>query len=318
MSLHYWNTYLERSRLDRLMDLSLNLLAEQAQKEFLEDLEMDDDDDVTRLDSMDSSLSLEELTSVYSTGSSISLDSLFSVDSIDSSLSVDSLMSVHSMDSALSSDGGFSFARNQSMSASSISDSDSSTISFVMGETLRFAQYVYEPIIDLEIDFNAKPLLITDLDESKSLDYFRFRKADLQVIADLLWPKLGMFLTGDKDEIQCANRYSCPYETGLLLCFYRLGQPNRLRDLESYFRMRKSRISAVLSTFIDAFYKVSLPYLSNPRIFKHRLEFYSRLIKEKVGLDVLVWGFRWDASQNMSPNLLSASCIQWPQAMSWN
>ena len=276
MSLHYWNTFTERSRLDRLMKLSQALMAEQAEEELWEDLE-DDDDDVASVDSVNSSPSLDSLTSV---------------DSMDSSLSLESLMSLDSMESDISTDSSFSFDSNHSIFASSTSDSDSSTVDFVVGETLRFAQYVYEPIIDMEIDFEAKPLLIADLDESKCLDYFRFRKPDLQDIADRLWPKLGMLLTGNKDKIRCANRYSCPYETGLLLCLYRLSQPNRLRDLESYFRMRKSRISAVILTFVDAMFKLALSYLSNPRIFQHRFEFYSRLIRNKAGLGILgVWGF---------------------------
>jgi DDE superfamily endonuclease len=56
--------------------------------------------------------------------------------------------------------------------------------------------------------------------------------------------------------------------------------------------MRKSRISAVICTFMDAFFKLALPYLSNPRLFQHRFDFYSKLIGNKAGLPNLpVWGF---------------------------
>ena len=62
--------------------------------------------------------------------------------------------------------------------------------------------------------------------------------------------------------------------------------------MEAYFKMRKSHISATLNTFIDALYCVALPYLSDPSIFQHRFELYSRLIHKKSGLGGLnVWGF---------------------------
>ena len=56
--------------------------------------------------------------------------------------------------------------------------------------------------------------------------------------------------------------------------------------------MRKSRISAIISTFIDAFYKLALKFLSDPSIFKDRFELYARLIHEKSGVHGIdVWGF---------------------------
>lgn len=100
MSLRYWNSCAERSRLARLITLSANLLEE--------DL---DDDDGTAVDSVDSSLSLESLDSL---DSSLSLDSLFSYDSISTS-------------------------------------SSCSTVGLVVGETIRFHQYVYRPIVESEI-----------------------------------------------------------------------------------------------------------------------------------------------------------------------
>jgi hypothetical protein len=102
-----------------------------------------------------------------------------------------------------------------------------------------------------------------------------------------------MLLDGDKDEIKCLNRYSCPYETGILLCFHRLARPRRIRpEMESYFSMRKSKISAVISTFMEAIYHLAVPYLSNPSLFKHRFAFYNSLIEKKSGLTNLgIWGF---------------------------
>ena len=69
MSLHYWNTFLERSRLDRLMDLSLNLMAEQAEEDL-------DDGDVLRVGCVETSFTLNSLTSIDYVDSSLSRESL--------------------------------------------------------------------------------------------------------------------------------------------------------------------------------------------------------------------------------------------------
>jgi hypothetical protein len=81
------------------------------------------------------------------------------------------------------------------------------------------------------------------------------------------------------------NQYQCPYKTGLLLVLYRLARPRRIRpELEAYFCMQKSRISAIISTYMDALYEVALPYLSDPSIFMDRFELYARLIHKKSGV----------------------------------
>jgi hypothetical protein len=139
--------------------------------------------------------------------------------------------------------------------------------------------------LDGTIDFTKPPLKISDLDDSKALLDFRFRKDDFQEIEDSLWPKLEPFLEGTHDKINIQNQYQCPYETGLLLVLYRLAHPCRIcPELEAYFCMQKSRISAIISTFMDALYEVALPYLSDPSIFMDRFELYARLIHEKSGV----------------------------------
>ena len=120
------------------------------------------------------------------------------------------------------------------------------------------------------IDFEAAPLKIIHLDESKCIFDYRFRQRDLLEIANRLWPKMQLYLEGTRDKILDKNRYTCSYETGLLLVLFRLSRPRRLRpEMETYFKMRKSHISATLNTFIDALYCVALPYLSDPSIFQH-------------------------------------------------
>jgi hypothetical protein len=56
--------------------------------------------------------------------------------------------------------------------------------------------------------------------------------------------------------------------------------------------MQKSRILALISTFMDALYEVVLPYLSDPSIFTDHSELYVRLIHKKSGVPGIdVWGF---------------------------
>jgi hypothetical protein len=170
---------------------------------------------------------------------------------------------------------------------------DIDVINSAVTATIEYANFICRPLSDPTIDYEAAPLIISDLDDSKCILDFRFRMTDIQDFADLLWPKMELILEGERDLIKVNNRYTCPYETGLLLVIFRLARPRRIRpEMETYFRMRKSKISAILSTFIDALYEVALPYLSDPSIFQPRFELYSKLIHEKSGLDGLdVWGF---------------------------
>jgi hypothetical protein len=163
----------------------------------------------------------------------------------------------------------------------------------VLQATIAYSNYINCPLLDTTIDFDAPPLKIDDLDESKCILDFRFRKLELKEIAERLWPKMELFLEGTRDKIRVQNRYTCEYETGLLLVLYRLSRPRRIRpEMETYFKMRKSHISAAINTFMDALYSVALPYLSNPSIFQHRFEFYSKLIHKKAALvGLFVWGF---------------------------
>ena len=110
---------------------------------------------------------------------------------------------------------------------------------------------------------------IIDLDESKCVLDFHFRKLELEQIADLLWPKMELFLEGTGEKIHVKNRYTCNYEAGLLLVLSCLSRPRQIcPDMEAYFKMRKLHISAIIATFIDALYCVALPYLSDPSIFQ--------------------------------------------------
>jgi hypothetical protein len=148
------------------------------------------------------------------------------------------------------------------------------------------------PIQDETIVWD-KSMLISDLNESDAINEFRMRKADLQEVANKLWPKFSAILQGEKDEVQVRNGYKVPYETGFLILLYRLSRPRRLRpDMEKYFGIRRSRLSAIIATFSEVFYSVALPYLSNPDIFHGHMPYYAELVSEKTGgLVDNVWGF---------------------------
>jgi hypothetical protein len=80
---------------------------------------------------------------------------------------------------------------------------------------------------DATIHFGQR-LTISDFNDAQCLDEFRFRKEDLQLVADSLWPKIGLFLNGGRERIVMDNHYTAPYETCLLLTLYRYSQPRRL------------------------------------------------------------------------------------------
>jgi hypothetical protein len=236
-----------------------------------------------------SELLMQEQAQRYSEQDSVDVDDM-------SVVSAESLFSFDTSNSSLSVNTMFSFDSSTSMSISESYLSETSFDSFVdtmVNETNRLARHVYKPVVDCDVNFDGPTLLIEDLDESKCIHDFRFRRSELNEMATLLWPKISLYLEGAKEEIKCINRYVCHYETGLLLCLFRLSRPRRLRpEMEKYFSMRKSKISAIISTFMDAMYNVAVSYLSDPSIFRHRFEFYNRLIQKKTNLVALkLWGF---------------------------
>jgi hypothetical protein len=161
--------------------------------------------------------------------------------------------------------------------------------------TMMVASSLLAPIEDFTIQW-GKSMLISDINESDAINEFRMRKADLQEVADKLWPKFSALLPGEnltKDEVRVSHGYTVPYETGFLILLYHLSRPRRLRpDMEKYFGIRRSRLSAIIQTFAEVFYNVALPYLSNPAIFHGRMAYYAELISRKTGgLVNIVWGF---------------------------
>jgi nuclease HARBI1 len=204
-----------------------------------------------------------------------------------------SSLSSMSISISISSSALSSLSLSSMSTNSSSSESTESSAALAMQRTAAFHRHIYAPIIDDTIDFDTPPKIIQDYNDSKCLSHFRFRKNELQLLANLLWPRLQNHLHGNRDGTLCTNGYRVPYETGLLILLYRLSHPNRIRpEMEAFFSMRKSKISAVLDTYVSAMYAVALPYLSNPAIFEHRWNILAEMVRQKSNNAVMgVWGF---------------------------
>jgi len=188
----------------------------------------------------------------------------------------------------------FSFEGGSSSSSCSLSDDDEDgDLEDMEIALVTEASRVYGPVAE-DIDFDAPPLKIADLDPAVCVPEFRFRKEDLVRVSDGLWPRFrekGM--QGDKESVRCSNRYRTPFETGFLMLLFRLSRPRRIRpDMERFFRTRKSKLSAIISTFVEVFYLVAFPYLNDPSLFYHRFPIYAERIRAKAQVaGIEVWGF---------------------------
>ena len=104
------------------------------------------------------------------------------------------------------------------------------------------------------MDFTVGPLRVAQLDDVQCVVDFRFQKNALAKLIELLQLPLSHFLDfcDDTDYVKCDNKYKIPFETGILMILHRLARPHRIRsDTERMFHCRRSKISAVCSTFID-------------------------------------------------------------------
>jgi len=197
-------------------------------------------------------------------------------------------------------------ADNSSVSSlSSISDSDNSldvndddinlftnTFTLMARHLMQRAHMILDPLEDDEIEFGQRKQ-IADFNNSQCNDNFRWRKAELQTMADALWPRLLPFLGNDKQDLALKHGYHAPYETCLLIYLFRMSRPHRLRkEAEKEFGMRRSHISACVQTFSAALFQLSHQYLIDPRIWHSRMPYYAERVKTKChGLMENIWGF---------------------------
>lgn len=169
-------------------------------------------------------------------------------------------------------------------------------LQLLLGHTINYAKLIYTRICDEDIDFTKPPLRIQDLNESTAISDFRFRKDQLTELVQRLYPKMLPYLDGDEESIKCINKYKIPFETGILMLLYRLAHACRIRpEMEKYFSTRKSKVSSILHTFMNALTEVTVGFFDNPGIFFHRFDLYMDAVKKKADLPVgsilRVWGF---------------------------
>jgi hypothetical protein len=119
-----------------------------------------------------------------------------------------------------------SSSSDDDMSLDSLGGNEANTSEIFRG-IHRIACRFFGGMEDATIHFGQR-LTISDFNDAQCLDEFRFRKEDLQLVADSLWPKIGLFLNGGRERIVMDNHYTAPYETCLLLTLYRYSQPRRL------------------------------------------------------------------------------------------
>ena len=87
----------------------------------------------------------------------------------------------------------------------------------------------------------GKSVHVDSLSESECIENCRMRKDHLIIFLEKLWPKMHHQLVGPQERITCKNRYTVPYETGMIILLYQYSRPRRLRpEMEMIFGIRKS------------------------------------------------------------------------------
>ena len=164
MSRRFWSSALERIRVRKMFN-SVNFLIEP-------DLNIDSDDDSDYDSDSDPDFSMGGSSSDSSSDSSSSDDSCFM-----------------SEDSEAEYDGDDVF--------------DDDLIDDAITATAREYDRINAPMEDTTIEWGKK-ILVEDLSEEHALFHFRFRKDDLQLLVDKLWPRLTEFLVGTKEDYHCS------------------------------------------------------------------------------------------------------------------
>lgn len=160
---------------------------------------------------------------------------------------------------------GSSSSTTDFLDSSDESDDELELIDVSIQCILFWAHRVHSKIQNHRIDFGRR-LLIADFGDSECISHFRFRKADLQAVANQLWPRLSVFLGPNRDDLTLDNRYHAPFETCFLIYLFKMSRPRcLLEDCEAMFHMRKSHLSSAVLTFARGLFRLSIKYLLNPR-----------------------------------------------------
>ena len=218
---------------------------------------------------------------------------VWTLSSYESSSSCDTTVDSSSSSSSSSSLSSFSFPDDMLDDLSSMQDADDDPmLEQLVQATQQLNRQINNCIQDDAINWGNVPT-IQDLSDSDCVSNCRMRKSSLQIFADKMWPKFSAILGNDKYRIKCKNQYTIHYESGLIILLYRYSLPRRLRpDMEKIFGIQKSRLSAIIQSFSEALYQISIPYMADPTIWHHRMPYYSQLIYNKTrGIANNIWGF---------------------------
>jgi hypothetical protein len=144
---------------------------------------------------------------------------------------------------------------SSSSSDSSDGDDDNMSIDDIVNEGINITHLYYyqinQPIEYPNIEWGRR-VTIADWSDAECANNLRFRKDALQDLADRLWPRLLPYLGegATRDRIVLERRYVAPYETLLMIYFYRLHYPSRYRpEMEVIFGMQSSHLSRAISHF---------------------------------------------------------------------
>lgn len=171
----------------------------------------------TTVDLMENDMEdVDDQSSVSSTDSFDMMDFGFFIDPITLSMITDDIMP----DDSSSSDDYLS--------------SDESSICFMSNEIIEYYQTTFVPSESSSFT-TQNEIIIADLPNNETTrDEFRFRKDHLQIMADEIWRRFSGLFFGPKEKNELPQRTYIHYETGLLLCLYRLACPKRIDpDIES-------------------------------------------------------------------------------------
>jgi hypothetical protein len=101
--------------------------------------------------------------------------------------------------------------------SSSGSETSIETIDDIVVPTIKsFAEFFHTAIVDTTIVFEGYNKTIDDFNDAQCLQYFRFRKWDLQLVSNEMLIGMQQFFIGRKFSIKCGT-YVVPYETGLCI-----------------------------------------------------------------------------------------------------
>jgi hypothetical protein len=79
----------------------------------------------------------------------------------------------------------------------------------VADRVVQDAQRIYTPLVDVTLVFGQKKVISVFCD-SHCILIFRFRQAELQDVADQLWPRLLPFLDGTTEKLKRENMNTAP------------------------------------------------------------------------------------------------------------